>query len=105
MRFLHSLEVYLCVIIYQQRALQGLLLLQSTVVKMPGEPGSWEHQCYTVSLCQWHLDVRLASFLLASCTAAYSDVSVLKHDKFTYVLHKAFKLLLLFQVSDCYTGD
>ena len=43
--------------------------------------------------------------LLASYTAAYSDVSVLKHDKFTYVLHKAFKLLLLFQVSDCYTGD
>lgn len=33
--------------------------------------------------------------LLAHGTAAYSDVSVLKHNKFTYVLHKAFKLLLL----------
>lgn len=32
---------------------------------------------------------------LASRTAAYSDVSVLKHNKFTYILHKAFKLLLL----------
>lgn len=39
-------------------------------------------------------EIGLLPRLLASCTAAYSDISVLKHEKFTYILHNAFKLLL-----------